>query len=230
MKKAQIQITFNWLYVLIAGAVILIFFLSIVVKQKAVSDEHLAAEVIGLIDSIFTGASVAEKTKQTVETGGISDYTLNFECYEGVTDFGFKESGTRKTNSYQPIFSPKEIKTSRLLLWSFPFNFPYKVVDFLFISSSNTKYVLVGADSAFETDFINAAGGFFNIVSMPAESLEEFDPGDNHHVRIIDLNAVLHLTPISGKLEELEDSQLSMVSFVRGTVADLAVNYYKKKK
>ena len=57
-KKAQIQVTFNWVYILIAGAVILLFFIGIVVKQKAVSEENLATDVVRVMESIFTGAGV----------------------------------------------------------------------------------------------------------------------------------------------------------------------------
>ena len=66
-KKAQIQFTFNWIYILIAGMVILIFFVSIVAKQKTSSEEHLNAEVVRVMESIFTASGVSEKTKNFIE-------------------------------------------------------------------------------------------------------------------------------------------------------------------
>ena len=62
-KSGQVQITFNWIYILIAGAVILLFFVGIVVKQKVVSEERLATDVVDILDSIFTAAGVSSKTK-----------------------------------------------------------------------------------------------------------------------------------------------------------------------
>ena len=59
MKKGQIQVTFNWIYITIAGAVILLFFFGIVVKQKAASEEKLSIEVVRILESILTGAGVS---------------------------------------------------------------------------------------------------------------------------------------------------------------------------
>ena len=79
-KKAQIQVTFSWVYILIAGAVILLFFIGIVVKQKSISEENLATDVVRVMESIFTGAGVSEKTKNFVDISGLADYTLYFNC------------------------------------------------------------------------------------------------------------------------------------------------------
>ena len=39
--KGQVEVTFNWVYILIAGAVILLFFVSLVVRQKRIFYKHL---------------------------------------------------------------------------------------------------------------------------------------------------------------------------------------------
>ena len=100
-KKGQIQVTFNWFYVLIAGGVILLFFFGIVMKQQKVSEENLAYDVVRIMESIFTGAGVSEKTKNFIDTSGLVDYTLYFNCDEGTTDFGIKED--KKIRKLTPV-------------------------------------------------------------------------------------------------------------------------------
>tara|TARA_Y100000310_G_scaffold284854_1_gene307896 strand:- start:2123 stop:3250 length:1128 start_codon:yes stop_codon:yes gene_type:complete len=222
-NKAQIQVTFNWVYILIAGAIILLFFVGIVVKQKAISEERLAVDVVDIMDSIFTGASVSEKTKQPVDTSGLVDYTLFFDCDEGVSEFGIKDQAAREENAVQPLFAPKEIQTSKLLLWSLPYRFPFKVIDLLFVTSINTKYFLVGTDRAFIAEFLNATDGF-NVELAPV--YEDLDPGGNYQIRIIDTTGTYHTQPVPEKLLPMNDDKVTIVALLDG---GKKVNYYQKE-
>jgi hypothetical protein len=220
-KSAQIQLTFNWFYVLIAGAVILLFFVGIVVKQKAAAEDNLASEVVRIMESIFTGASVSEKTKNFIDTSGLADYTLYFDCEEGVSEFGIKGKGTPSQDRVSPIFVPYEIKTTQLILWSLPYKLPFKVIDFMFVTSQNTKYFLLGNGAGFATEFINSTEGF-NRVEI--NNLNQIDPGKNFQIRIIDFDGTLdENSPVPEKLKLMDDDKVTMLSFL-GTSQ---VNYYQ---
>ena len=93
-KRGQIEITFNWIYIVIAGAVILLFFFSLVVKQKQISEERLSNEVVQIMSSILTGAGVSEKTKNFIDASGLADYILYFSCDAGISEFGIKDKPT----------------------------------------------------------------------------------------------------------------------------------------
>src|SRR3989344_3370187 len=95
-KKGQIEVTFNWVYVLIAGAVIILFFVGIAVKQKASSERALSSDVVRIMESIFTSAGVSEKTKNIIDVSGLSEYTLQFSCSDGVSEFGVTEIGSQR--------------------------------------------------------------------------------------------------------------------------------------
>src|SRR3989344_9535022 len=154
-KKGQIEVTFNWVYVLIAGAVIILFFVGIAVKQKASSEKTLSGDIVRIMESIFASAGASEKTKNSIDVSGLADYTLQFSCDKGVSEFSIKETASqRRQNAIDPSFSLADVKTTRLLLWSLPYKLPFKVIDFLFISSSNTKYVLLGEREGFAEEFM----------------------------------------------------------------------------
>src|SRR3989344_8866855 len=133
-KKGQIEVTFNWVYVLIAGAVIILFFVGIAVKQKASSEKTLSGDLVRIMESIFASAGASEKTKNIIDVSGLADYTFQFSCNDGVSEFSLKDTESqRRQNAIDPIFSPAEIKTTQLILWSLPYKLPFKVTDFLFI-------------------------------------------------------------------------------------------------
>lgn len=220
-KSAQIQVTFNWVYILIAGAVILLFFVGLVVKQKAASEEHLATEVVQIMESILTGAGVSEKTKNFIPTGGLIDYVFFFNCEDGLGEFGVKGKGNPAQNPVDPLFAPLEIQTSQLILWSLPYKLPFKVIDFTFVTSSNTKYFLLGEDP-FINEFINATEGF-NVEQVI--DLNEVDPGKNFQVRIVDFAGTnFKIQGIHSKLQAMDDDKITAVSFT-GTNQ---VDYYQK--
>jgi len=230
-KSGQIEVTFNWVYILIAGAIILLFFIGIVVKQKTVSEERLAIDVVDLMDSIFTGASVSEKTKQPLDTSGLADYTLFFDCSEGVGTFGIKDQAASQENAIQPLFAPHELQTSRLLLWSLPYYLPYKVIDFLFVTSINTKYILIG-NTPFAEEFLEATEPdqalkwLLNRELIQLQDLNKIDPGNNFQVRLIDLNGLVNTLPVPEKLQFLDDDKVTMVAFLDD---GKKVNYYQKE-
>lgn len=225
-KKGQIELTFNWVYILIAGTLILLFFVGLVFKQKASSEEKLTADVVEVLDSIFTGASVSEKTKQFIDASGIAEYTLSFACEEGITDFGIKDSPARKQNAVTPIFSLREMISPQIILWSLPYKLPFKVIDFLLVTSANTKYFLVGNDVQFGQEFLDATEETEDgdpKLKIKRESVDTLDriiePG-NLNLRIVDLNGlqIVHDVLLPANLREIEEDRITAVSFVGGNV------------
>ncbi|MBW2963691.1 hypothetical protein KY306_02870 [Candidatus Woesearchaeota archaeon] len=140
-KKAQLEVGFNWIYILIAGAVILMFFLGIVIRQKVVSEQKLSATVLQKIEGIFTGAGLSEKTVNVVE---IPELTLVFTCDNetGYSDYAVKGTGVKSETPWQPVFAPKEVTSKRIVTWTLEWKMPFKVINYLFISAPNIKYYI----------------------------------------------------------------------------------------
>ena len=148
-NRAQIQLQFNWIFILIAGAVILFFFFGIVLKQKDISEERLEYDVTQIIESILVGAGVSEKTKNLIDIP--SQYEFYFTCRTGNNpegdarkEFGIAESNAKVDLPIEPIFAPGSFQSSKLVTWSLPVKLPYKVGDILLITSPLIKYVVVG--------------------------------------------------------------------------------------
>lgn len=221
-KKSQVEVTFNWVYILIAGAVILLFFVGIVAKQKKVSDENLSIEVGQILSSILQGASVSEKTRSYIQLEGLADRTFFFNCEEGMTKFGLVDSPRWESNSIVPLFAPVEIQTATLVLWSLPYFLPYKVMDFLFVTSVNTKYFLAGNGNGFAEEFFNAVEEDQSKFKLNVVSLrEDPNPGKNFQVRVVYLD---ELEELPSSFVNLADERVTAVH-----LDDKKAIYYQKE-
>lgn len=132
-KKGAIEVQFNWIFILIIGAIILLFFFSIVKTQRTISDTKISATVRRDIRAILTGASVSTGTASLVE---IPKTQIDYDC-EGYS--------IQKTSYVKPqvSFSPDSINDIQLMLWALDWNIGYRVTNFLYITPHNIRYVLV---------------------------------------------------------------------------------------
>lgn len=213
-QKGQVEVTFNWVYILIAGAIILLFFVAIVVKQKAQAEENLATDVVRLMESIFTAAGAAEKTKNVVDAGGLTGYTLYFNCEDGVSIYGIKEQSARVEDAINPFFAPLEIKTAQLITWSLPYKLPFKIIDLLFVTSSNTRYYIYGTEEEFINEFLNATQGM-NVKAITQGMYASLDPEKNFQIRIIDVDGTLVKSgsTVPEKIQQLDDDRVTALVF-----------------
>ncbi len=136
-KRGAIEVQFNWVFILIIGAIILLFFFSVVKTQKKISETKISSSVRRDITSIFTGASISTNTFSLIE---IPKTEIIYDC-EGYS--------IQKTNPIKQLvsFSPDTIYSSQLMLWALPWNIGYRVTNFLYITSPNIRYVMVYKDN-----------------------------------------------------------------------------------
>jgi hypothetical protein len=217
-EKAQVQVTFNWVYVLIAGAVILLFFAGIVVRQQTASEQILVTDVVRILESIFVSAGVSENTKFYISTFNLADYTLFFDCEDGVGRYGIEGGSQPVENTIHPIFAPLRMRSPGLVLWSLPYHLPFKVIDLLMVTSVNTKYYLWG-DVGFVTEFLKATEANpekpeTQVNRVEINSLSEIEPKGDVQVRIVDLDGLITSVDFPAGLKTMADDKVSAVSFV----------------
>jgi len=158
-KKAVIEVQFNWIFILIIGAIILLFFFGIVRQQKEVSEKKISITVKRDIRAILTGAGVSTGTASLIE---VPKTQIDFDC-EGYS--------IQKTSPIKPVvsFSPDSMYDIKLILWALDWNIGFRVTNFLYITSPNTRYVLV-----FKSDDLQQHT-FVDIINetLPSRYIEE---------------------------------------------------------
>jgi len=131
------EIEFNWIFMLIAGVVILAFFFSFGIKYKNLQEEKLSIELlINLDNALLNLQSSSFNTFDKVDIP--KDVKIN--CNElKIQDKNYKNT--------KFIFSPKELR-DKIYIWFKPFNFPFKIDNFYYLISPKDKFYLIYNDQA----------------------------------------------------------------------------------
>lgn len=135
MNKAQFEIQFNWIFVLAVGAIILIFFSVVMLKQKSASEQTTNLFVLKNLEAIMAGAEVSAGTVNFVDMPKIE---VNFECNR------YSIGDASKRFEIMSVFTPSKIKSNKMITWTLAWNVPYRVTNFLYLTSPNIRYVLIG--------------------------------------------------------------------------------------
>jgi len=135
-KKGVISIQFNWVFILIAGVLILLFFGSLVLKGREASDTSVAGTILTNMQTILTGAEVSVRTINQIK---IPDKEIKFSC-----DKIFVGNIDDDITKNKIIFAPEVIKGRTLLTWALDWNAPYHVTNFLYLTTPDIKYIFIG--------------------------------------------------------------------------------------
>ena len=215
-NKRAFEIQFNWIFVLIAGAAILIFFASIIIKQKNISQTTSNIEMLKQMENIIAGASVSTDTIVPLE---IPNFEIKISCN--------RVSVGLSSNQYQALilFAPTLIKGNKLVTQTQAFKEPYRSTNLLFITSTQVKYILVGGDVLFKE--MNKTLP----VELDKETFSLYDPSkirntNNYKVKLIFFN-VNFPSSVPDSLAKMPDSDVTAIR-VNGDIGKGTIDFYKK--
>ena len=230
-RKAQISMPFHWIYIIVAGATILLFFIGFVTRQQVVADQQLSVSVTQKLDGIFTGAALSEQTVNVID---LPELDFIFTCEnDGVTGYQVGKKGTVRSLSLQPFFAPLALRTPQLVTWTLDFSMPYTVINLLLLGSPTiSTFLIYQEDDPQSVDLKDTI-----LEEMPeqfqlqAMSVREFGrigsvraPVKIIFLTRIDENAFRHsLTPV---IQQLPDEG---VRVLRVELTGCSVTYYTKK-
>ena len=142
--KAIVEVQFNWIFVLVIGAIILVFFFGFVERQKDFAEEKNAARFMNDLEAILVGAQVSKESSFPI---AIPRIPLHVSCDETcLCTYGVRDVSQQYKDAI--IFGSDPIEGTTLLLWSKEWKMPFRVTNLLFAGSEKTRYVIVYDDSA----------------------------------------------------------------------------------
>lgn len=229
--KAQVEVHFNWIFVLIIGAVILTFFLFVVSKQKAVSDQRLAADVLADMELILTSQGISVGREDTVN---IPDVEMRFTC----DDYGMLEMTRRTGNAV--LFAPDSVESERLLTWTQEWDVPFKVSNLLYLTSPDIRYYLIydlADDTATQfTEELNSSlpERMNKRMKTLSEAITIKDEGDDR-VRLVYIFPAEERLALPAGLRNLNDKAVSALAIRKNPIVDDAyrggamLGFYRKR-
>jgi hypothetical protein len=139
-KKAQIEVTFHWVFVLIAGAAILAFFLMITKHEKDSATDQTARSISGRLEALL---SAIEQNPDSVQIQDKLNVEMEFSCNEEGHTYKLKGSSSTSPLQTQILFSPKVLGNAKTIAWTRLYTSPYPVAPILYFSDENTEYIFV---------------------------------------------------------------------------------------
>lgn len=168
MRKKAVEMSFNWLFALIVGAVILglaIYGATKIVKTgtQVVSTES-AAKLISFLDPAQSGIAYGQ-VSPPIEFN--KEVRIEFSCsLDDNPPFGkqtlrFAEESFGKMSEFSNridivnnyVFSENILEGKKIYIYSKSFNLPFKVADFIILSSE--QYCFVKAPDSVQDDLQN---------------------------------------------------------------------------
>jgi len=138
-KKGMIEVQINWLFILIAGAVILLVAFSFVTKLRASSKIQIADSLVKDIEAIATGAQIAKGGAQTIP---IPKVNIQFGCSKECT-CGFRVGPAEKSFKEKLFFAPDNLEDIEIIFLSLAWKVPFRIDNFLFATNKFVKYYVV---------------------------------------------------------------------------------------
>ena len=138
-KRGVLEVQMHWVFVIIAGAIILAFFIGLVTRQRAVARKELIFDISNDLNLIISGARVTEGSITEIE---IPNIEINFGCQD------YWIEGQKKSLAGKPIFASDKIIGNNILLWTLAWNMPFKVDNFVYATSPQVRFVFLDPPDA----------------------------------------------------------------------------------
>lgn len=193
LNKKGFAVQFSWLFVLIAGAVMLGFFVSIITNQTSGVEARSAQRATQEINSLFKISMAAGDTQKIV----LFDKKIIFYC-DDISEYHVEESLKHSRYDYNVIFSPVELEGRELIIQTKVFEAPFRTMPLLYVTNKDIEYVFVGS-SALVIQLYNAMPENATVKSITNPSQLAGHPNNNydHVVFVIDKNEGISLPSLS---------------------------------
>ncbi len=182
-NKKGFQVSFAWLFAIIAGAFIL--FLAIYAVTKLIgtggdiTSAKTGAEIGVLLNPLETGFESGRTVLLTmpVETRIHNKYSTSGNFGAQVIQISQKSYGKWSQtevdisfpNKY--IFSDGVVEGKKFFIFSKPFKFPFKVADVIYLTSSEQTYCFIEAPERIEEELSNLNQKNLLVENCPAENV-----------------------------------------------------------
>lgn len=216
-KKKAMAIQFNWIFVLFAGALIIVFFVFLIQGGKKNSENKLDANIATQLDSIMTSAQQSPGTAFSVKSPSVE---INYDaCAE--ESGGVFSIGDVSVIKKEPAFAPSVIKSAKqkLIIASQSFDMPFRATNMLYVTSPDVKYVFINdgadvAESFLASDKVTMPNGTTIELSVDCKT----DDTNNYKIRYVYFDDIEDSTYVDcfDELDDNSDASLTAVVFSQG--------------
>lgn len=150
LKKSRkgFELQFNWIFVIIGGAIFLGFFFMLISRQTSISDDEAGLSSQQEVDSLFRANQASAQTQKFIPF----DKKVSFFCSslgnDFISEYYVGSSKASTSYNYRVIFAPSFLDSQEIILKSTPFKAPYNIMSFIYLTNKHVEFVFVGQDNA----------------------------------------------------------------------------------
>ena len=184
-KKGALEISFGWLFALIAGAVIIFFAIYFSVRLISTEKETISAETGKEIGILLNPLETSFESAQTTSINIPAETRIHNICDDFTGNFGRQIIQLDQKNfgkwtktdidvffSNKYIFSDEEIEGKKFYIFSKPFEFPFKIADLFYMTSSLDRYCFIDAPDEISEEIIDLNQSNLAIENCSSEDIE----------------------------------------------------------
>lgn len=201
-KRGIVDIQFNWIFIIIAGALILMFFVSLINKQRSLSDIRSSQTIASNLDSILTGAQISTDTSNTIDLPAVP---ISFSCDD------FSVGPVRRNLLLDIVFSPSLLRGKKMITWALDWSVPFRVANFLYLTDPELRYIIVDNAKNLGRKIVDAMPKEVNKEVVARANVGSLIDKNNYHVRFVFLGDPPD-TPFA-QFQGMDPDAVSAVSF-----------------
>lgn len=133
-KRGQGEV-FKYIFVLIVGVLILIFFLKFGFEHIGIVNKMSSVEAVRAIDDNLDAFSISSNSDRTIDLG--SKNKIIFDC----GSINIEDDNPIRTSNL--IFSPRALDGNKIYAWTRTWKYPFEVTNFFYLSNDKIRYYLV---------------------------------------------------------------------------------------
>ena len=145
MKQGQVEVSYNWIFVLVAGAALFGFLIFLVASERDATEQRIANQytnnLYNLINLQYQDEPGSSEILQTYSE------TFEFFCDAGGHGFRIEGGSSERTFETQPVFTPPQL-SGDVIAQNLEYKMPFHLSPLLLVSDSNTKYYFKGESDA----------------------------------------------------------------------------------
>ncbi len=235
MKKSQVSSQFNWIFVLLVGGMFLIMFFTMSTRQSTAAETRISAIALSGISTIFESARTGTSLSSVVSVPNIE---ISFTCETGLFNSDNIYSDYRvgmlsRKIPALPTFAPGTLSGDDLVTWTVSWDMPYRVMNFLFLANSMTRFFFYFPENEFPELKRTINNSFSNnIRHMFIDSVDEIeDYNDDHSIIVVFTSNDGFVDSMGISLEDIFRNDARILQVVPDSnVLFGYVDYYNKRK
>ncbi|MFT4310511.1 MAG: hypothetical protein ACMXYC_02675 [Candidatus Woesearchaeota archaeon] len=174
-KKAAFAMQIHWVFVLIAGGIILLFFITVITSYRGTADTKIAVDMLQNMDTLFAGAQASDNTLSTVDMPPQVEVIVTCDVSSQIAIGG--TSASRNVEQLL-VFSRSELSARQLTFFTRMLRMPFIVGNVLYAAESNMRFYV---PTSKVDDFVGIIPEQFMIVTYD----------DINHIRIDGTTAIV---------------------------------------